>query len=274
MIHRFDQPGYGPLYLESEGTGPAVVFVHADFVDGRMWDGVRTHLAPRYHTVTYDKRGYGRSAPASGPVVRRHELAAVVDSLDLGKVHLVGCSNGGQQALDFSLEHPDRVLSLTLVNASPSGWQPQGDIPPLLLEMFAAVQAGDVARASELQVQIWFDGPHRDQARFSVPEQEARRLALEMNRIYVERGTFFVADSPPPSQPLVPPVVDRLAEVVVPTLVVDGREDWADNRRASRALADGIPGARRVEVPGGHVAPLEDPATLARLWTRFVEGLT
>jgi len=268
MIHSLDLPGHGRIHAESEGTGPAVVFVHADFVDGRLWDGVRAHLAARYQTVAYDKLGFGRSDPATGPVNRRQELTAVVDALGLETFHLVGCSNGGQQALDFTLEHPTRVLSLTLVNATPSGWQPQGDMPPLLMQMFAAVQAGDWAAANELQVKIWFDGPDRDKVRFSPDLQEARRLALAMNRICLERGTFFVADAQPLA-PLDPPAAPRLGEVKVPTLVVDGLWDWSENRRASRLLAEGIPGAQRVEVDGGHVAPLEDPAGFAALWDKF-----
>lgn len=268
MIHSIEFPGHGRIHAESEGTGPALVFVHADFVDGRMWDGVRVRLSPRYQTVAYDKRGFGRSAPATSPIVRRQELAAVVNALGREKVHLVGCSNGGQQALDFTLEHPNRVLSLTLVNSSPSGWQPQGDLPPLLLEMFGAVQAGDVATVNELQVRIWFDGPDRDKSQFSQTLQEARRLASAMNLIPVERGTFFVADAQPP-EPLEPPALGRLAEVRVPALILDGRRDWSDTRRASRVLAEGIPGARRVEVEGGHAWPLEDPAGFAALWEKF-----
>ena len=264
MIHSLDLPGHGRIHAESEGTGPAIVFVHADFVDGRMWDGVRAQLAGRYQAVAYDKLGYGRSTSITAPVVRRQELAAVVDALGLETAHLVGCSNGGQQALDFTLEHPTRVRSLTLVNSSPSGWQPQGDPPALLMEMIAAVQAGNVAAASELQLRIWFDGPERDKTQFSPAIEEARRLASVMNRIFVERGTFFLTDP----QPLEPPALSRLAEVKVPTLVVDGLRDWSENRRASRLLAEGIPGARRVEVDGGHVAPMEDPAGFAALWER------
>jgi len=265
MINSLDLPGHGRIHAESEGTGPAIVFVHADFVDGRMWDGVRSRLAARYQTVAYDKQGFGRSDPATAPVVRRHELGAVVDALGLESFHLVGCSNGGQQALDFTLEHPTRVRSLTLVNASPSGWQPQGEMPQIILEMIAAVQAGDVARASELQLRIWFDGPDRDKARFSPALQEARRLASVMNRMCVERGTFFLTDA----QSLEAPALSRLAEVKAPTLVIDGLRDWSENRRASRLLAEGIPGARRIEVDGGHVAPLEDPAGFAALWEKI-----
>jgi pimeloyl-ACP methyl ester carboxylesterase len=272
MNHSLDLPGYGRIHAESEGSGPVIVFVHADFVDARMWDGVRSRLGARYQTVAYDKLGFGRSDPATRQVVRRHELAAAVDALGLEDFHLVGCSNGGQQALDFSLEHPTRVRSLTLVNASPSGWQPQGDPPALLMEMFAAVQAGDLAAASELQLRIWFDGPDRDKAHFSSEIQEARRLASVMNRIFVERGTFFLSDAQPPEAP----ALSRLAELKLPTLVIDGLKDWSENRRASRLLAEGIPGAIRIEVDGGHVAPLEDPAGFADLWenliTRFSSG--
>jgi pimeloyl-ACP methyl ester carboxylesterase len=264
MIHNLDLPGYGRIYAESEGSGPAIVFVHADFVDGRMWDGVRARLTARYETFAYDKLGYGRSDPATVPVVRRHELAAVIDALGLKTFHLVGCSNGGQQALDFALEHPTRVQSLTLVNASPSGWQPQGEMPPLLVEMISAVQAGEVAAASELQLRIWFDGPGRDKAQFSPAIQEARRLASVMNRISVERGSFFLTDA----QPLEAPALSRLGELKLPTLVIDGKWDWSENRRASRVLAEGIPGARRIEVDGGHVMPLEDPAAFVDLWNK------
>lgn len=265
MINSIDLKGHGRIHAESTGSGPAIVFVHADFVDGRMWDGVRAKLADRYQTVAYDKLGFGRSDPATGPVVRRQELATVVNAIGLESFHLVGCSNGGQQALDFTLEHPNRVRSLTLVNASPSGWQPQGNPPPLIMKMIAAVQAGDLATASELQLRIWFDGPDRDKAQFAPAIQEARGLASVMNRIFVERGTFFLADN----QPLEPSALSRLAEVTVPTLVIDSLSDWSENRRASRLLVDGIPGARRIEMEGGHVSPLEDPVGFATLWESF-----
>jgi pimeloyl-ACP methyl ester carboxylesterase len=263
MIHSFVLPGLGRIHAESDGTGPAVVFVHADFVDGRMWDGVRAQLGV-YRTVAYDKLGFGRSDPATGPVVRRRELAAVIDALGLGAIHLVGCSNGGQQALDYALEHPDRVLSLTLINSSPSGWAPQGKPPALIMEMIAAIQRGDLAAASELQLRIWFDGPDRHKSGFKGGLLLARELAGEMNRACVDRGTFFLADAEPP-EPLDPPALDRLAEVTIPTLVIDGRWDWAENRRASRLLA-AMRGARLVEVDAAHVPPLEDPIGVAELW--------
>jgi len=271
MIHSITLPGGARVHSEVEGEGEPVVFLHADFVDSRMWDGVRTELAPRFQVVVYDKMGFGRSEAAQGPQCRRHELSEVLDNLSLGPVHLVGCSNGGLQALDFTLEHPERVRSLTLVNASPSGWEPQGEPPAQVLAMIAAFQRGDTAAASELQLQLWFDGPVRSASALSPVLKDQRKLASVMNRIAVERGTFFVADANP-ENPLSPPAAGRLGEVAVPTLVIDGKGDWSENRRASRFLADGITGARLVEVEGAHVPPMEDPEGFAALWENFVSA--
>jgi pimeloyl-ACP methyl ester carboxylesterase len=190
MIHSLTLPGHGRIHAETSGRGEPILFLHADFVDGRMWNAVRDRLDDRFLTVAFDKLGYGRSDAATGPVPRRQELKTVVDALKLGPLHLVGCSNGGRQALDFALEHPALVKSLTLVNASPSGWEPQGAPPLPVLSMIEAFQKGDLAGASELQLQIWFDGPDRVPGGFSPERQAARAEASVMNRIFVDRGTL------------------------------------------------------------------------------------
>jgi len=256
------------IHHDIRGAGEPVLFIHADFVDGRMWDGVRARLGGLC-TAAFDKTGYGRSSPATGPVPRRRELKEVFDTLALGPVHVVGCSNGGCQALDFALEYPDQVLSLTLVNAFPSGWQPQGAPPPQILAMIEALQKSDLEAASELQLQIWFDGPGRTTSALGSEAQSAREEAAVMNRIFVERGTFFVTGGAP-VEPLDPPALGRLGEVRARTLVVDGQFDWPENRRASRLLADGIPGARLIEVDAAHVPPLEDPVGFARILGAFL----
>ena len=268
MIHSITLPGHGRIHAETAGQGEPILFIHADFVDGRMWNAVRDQLADRFLVATFDKLGYGRSDAAVGPVPRRRELKAVVDALDLGPLHLVGCSNGGRQALDFALEYPHLVKSLVLVNAFPSGWEPAGAPPPLILAMIEAFQRGDLPAASELQLQIWFDGPDRSPPS-SDGLQAARAEAALMNRVFVDRGTFFVADGIP-LEPLDPPALGRLAEVGVPTLVVDGRFDWPENRRASKILADGIAHSRLIEAEGAHVPTMEDPLAFAQLMAGFL----
>ena len=259
------------LRIEACGEGDTILFVHADFVDGGMWKGTMAALASRFRVACFDKRGYGRSDPATGPICRRRELETVVRAVAQGPVHLVGCSNGGQSALDLALEQPTLVRSLTLVNATPSGFRPEGAPPPELLDMLAALGRGDGAAASALQIRIWFDGPTRDAASLASTKQVARAEAARMNRIFVDRGTFAIADATP-KDPLAPPAIARLAQVQQPTLVVSGAIDHPENQRASHLLAKAIPGARlAVMEDSAHVPPLEDPRAFATLVRSFIE---
>jgi 2-hydroxy-6-oxonona-2,4-dienedioate hydrolase len=261
------------IRIEEKGEGETILFVHADFVDGGMWTSVMDRLSPRYRVVCFDKRGYGRSEPATGPICRRRELEAVLRSLGRGSAHLVGCSNGGQSALDLALEHPELVRSLTLVNSPPSGFEMQGAPPPELLEMIAAMTRGDVGAASELQLRIWFDGPERDGGGYDEARSAARAEASRMNRIFVERGTFL-ATGGAEAEPLSPPAIERLGELDLPTLIVSGDLDYSETRRASAVMAERIPGARMLRMAGcAHVAPMEEPEAFSEALRGFIESM-
>jgi pimeloyl-ACP methyl ester carboxylesterase len=258
------------LRIEETGDGEPILFVHADFVDGGMWNSTMTRLADGFAVACFDKRGYGRSEPATGSMCRRHELEEILRTLGRGPVHLVGCSNGGQSSLDLALEHPELVRSLTLVNSTPSGFVPEGQPPAELLDMIAAMARGDVVAASALQIRIWFDGPARQPVDMDAAKLAARAEAARMNSIVVEHGTFAIADMRP-KDPLDPPAIQRLGEVRQPTLVVSGALDHAENRRASQVLVDGISGARLVVMADcAHVPPLEEPEAFARLLRSFI----
>ncbi len=258
------------IHCRRTGAGDALVFLHADFVDSRMWDAVISRLEGKYSIAAYDKLGYGSSEKAPGPLCRRKELADVLDAIGAGPAHLVGCSNGGQQAIDYALENPGRVRSLTLVNSTPSGFQPAGEIPTEIMEMIHASREGRLDDVNELQVRIWFDGPSRPRDSLDGKKMKARESAKGMNRIFLENGTLTAADMNP-LDPLYPPAICRLGEIRVPTLVVSGALDYGENRRASRILADGIPGARFIEMKDcAHVPPLEEPEAFAALLKMFL----
>ncbi len=48
------------LYFEDAGKGHPLIFLHAGFVDCRMWDGSFDVFAERYHVIRYDLRGFGK----------------------------------------------------------------------------------------------------------------------------------------------------------------------------------------------------------------------
>jgi len=260
----------GKLYYEMAGDGDTLVLGHAGFVDSRMWNDQWDAFAQRYRVIRYDMRGYGKSDPAHGPVNRRDDLARLLNHLHVERAVLLGCSMGGTIMLDFALEHPEMVSALITVSSAPSGFPLQGAPPPLLLEMIAAAQQGDMARTSELQLRIWVDGPHRQ------PEQVgpiARQRAAVMNRIPVELNTWAIADLQP-LNPLDPPAFDRLRTIHIPTLVMAGALDDPEILRAVDVMADMIKGAKKHLFSwSAHVPSMEEPEAFTQTVLSFLDGL-
>ena len=256
------------LYYETAGQGEVLLFAHAGFVDSRMWDEQFEFFAQSYQVIRYDMRGYGRSDPAGGPVNRRQEIFALMKHLELQKAVLIGCSMGGATVLDFALEHPEMARALILISTAPGGFELQGEPPPGLMEMIAALQQNDLQRASELQIQIWIDGMFRK------PEQVdliVRQRAAEMNRIPVENGTYLKMDMQP-LQPLVPPAVSRLKDVHVPTLIMAGGLDHPEILRAADFMAQEIPSARKLVFSNSaHLPSMEQPEEFNQAVNDFLQ---
>lgn len=259
----------GKLHYESQGEGETLVLAHAGFVDGGMWDTQFDEFAQHYRVVRYDQRGFGKSDKAAGPVSRHEELAAVLSALNIESAALIGCSQGGTAALDFALTHPEKLWALVLVSATPSGFEMQGEPPAALMEMFGAMQQGDMARVSDLQVRIWADGESR------TPDQvdpQVRQQIASMNRIAVENGTFAIADSEP-LNPLDPPAAARLGQLDIPVLAVVGALDHPELSRAADVMVEQLPHAEKNVIDGAaHVPNMEDPTEFNRVVLDFLRN--
>jgi pimeloyl-ACP methyl ester carboxylesterase len=126
-------------YREDDFTDPwteseTVVFLHGLAESGEVWYAWVPHLARRYRVLRPDLRGFGGSTipphPASfpwGPAVWAADLVAFLDALGVDAAHVVAARAGSTAALTVAAEHPDRVLSLTLV----SGFARGGDLKGL-----------------------------------------------------------------------------------------------------------------------------------------------
>ena len=82
------------LFVEREGSGPPLVLIHGFGDESGQWAPVAATLARRFAIVRYDLRGHGLSARASPdeatPARHLADLAALLDALDVGPVHLAG----------------------------------------------------------------------------------------------------------------------------------------------------------------------------------------
>jgi len=259
----------GKLWYEIGGDGDTLVLVHAGFVDSRMWDDQWNAFTARYRVIRFDQRGFGKSDPAQLPVARRGDLYRLLDGLEVEHAALLGCSMGGEVAVDVALEHPERVSAAIVASATPSGFELRGAPPRYVMEMMESAQKGDLERTSDLQIRIWVDGPSRE------PEQvnsSVRQRAAEMNRIPVQNSTFFIADAQP-VDPLDPPASTRLNEIRVPALIIAGALDDPEILRAADLMASEIKGAQKVIIPdSAHVQNMENPEMFNEAVLRFLDA--
>jgi haloalkane dehalogenase len=131
----------GRVYVrEYAGTDPAFVLMHGFPDNLQIYDQLIPHLvAAGRRVVTFDFLGFGASDKPAGAKYsfkqQQSDLEAVVESLRLDKIVPVGHDAGGPAAINFAIDHPDRVTSLCLLNtfyaAAPTIRLPE------LIELFA-----------------------------------------------------------------------------------------------------------------------------------------
>lgn len=259
----FCRTGPYPLYFEEAGIGLPVILIHGHAVDLRVWDDVVPALvAARLRVIRYDVRGHGRShVPEDGFSVADHvqDLAALVAHLGIEEAVLCGFSMGGEIAAAFAARHPRRVSGLVLVASALDGVRYSD-------EFYASVE--------RLQDLIREYGPHPtienefpahaffDQLR---GDQDAMDRVRTMMAAYSARE--YLVDLVPTE----PPTVDLLDRITAPALVLSGTNDLPDLRLVATLLAEGIPHARAVDLPGaGHMLPMERPAEVAAMVVSFI----
>jgi len=257
------------LYYEIEGEGPDLVFVHAGCADRRMWGTQFSAFANHFRVILYDMRGYGKSTLVKEPFSNRQDLNQLLDFLNIPKTHFVACSMGSYAVLDFALEHPEKIVSLTLVSPSISGYQYDGPPPRLVMDMIAARTSGELERAAELQAQIWGDGFKRSSSEANQQVHELiRQMSLDALTIQADiiRETAFLIE-----EPLNPPAIDRLNQIIVPTLTIAGEMDDDTVLSIADLLTMRINGAKKAIIHGtAHLPNMEKPEEFNQIVLEFL----
>ena len=111
---------HGQTYVsERGGSEPAVVLMHGFPDDSRIYNHLVPELSPR-RSVAFDFAGHGRSGRpklnATAPARHGRQLGAILDTLGLDRITLVGHDASGPVAIDYALSQPRRVRHLVLLN--------------------------------------------------------------------------------------------------------------------------------------------------------------
>jgi pimeloyl-ACP methyl ester carboxylesterase len=227
------------LVYHRRGAGRPILFIHGATLDHRMWQPQVDALADRFACIAYDVRGYGASPPPDGPFKHCEDAAALIDHLALERPVVVGHSIGALYALELAFLRPLAGLVLVCM----SGLLPFPDKLSGLLAKVRHVARTDGVDAAKA---VWRTTGWVDTASPAVADMQAGYS-----------GWYWTHDSP--SKNLEPPVVTRLEEVAVPTVIVDGGRDTDYNHAVATELMR-IPGSKLVRLPhAGHVANLDEP---------------
>jgi pimeloyl-ACP methyl ester carboxylesterase len=252
------------LYYERAGSGHPIVLVHGFSLDTRMWNDQFEAFARRYHVIRYDLRGFGQSAPPQGrPYRHSDDLRALLAYLQIAHADVVGLSMGGGVALDFALDHPERVRALVLVDSTLGGYtfsdEWERDIRP--------VWATGRAQGIEAAKAAWQAHPLFE------PIRQNPAAARAFARIVGDySGWHFGGRDSEQARSV--SAMQRLAEVRAPTLVVVGERELRDFLDIADALAQGIPGARKVVLPNvGHMSNMEAPEAFNEAVLNFLAAL-
>ncbi|MBI2215983.1 MAG: alpha/beta hydrolase [Candidatus Rokubacteria bacterium] len=242
------------LHHEATGQGPTtLVLVHGSGGSSAVWAHQLSGLADVARVVAPDLPGHGRSgggAPAaideSVEIVRR-----LLDALGLARAVVGGHSMGGAVAQAFALAHPDRVTGLVLV-----GTGARLKVLPSIFEALEKDYAAGVRLVTDLAV-----GPS---ASAELKDSIYRlTLATPYRVTAADFGACHVFD-----------VIERLATITAPTLVVVGRDDQLTPPKYAEFLRTRIAGARLAVIPGaGHYVQLERPAETTAVLREFLLSL-
>jgi len=252
------------LVYELKGQGPVVILLHGFTLDLRMWDDQLPALLPPFRVLRYDRRGFGRSdLPEPGvqfsPV---EDLRALLVYLGISKAHLMGQSAGGGFAVNFALEHPEFVDRIVLVDSALEGFRLSDGYSQSYdeIDKVAASLGVEAARA------LWLSHP------LFAPAREQPEVANRLAAIVRDySGWHWLHDSVSPR--LDPPAAKRLGSIRHPTLVMAGQRDVPDHLEVTRLLAEGIPRAQEVVIPGaGHMLNLEAPTEFNRRVLEFLQS--
>jgi 3-oxoadipate enol-lactonase len=231
------------------GSGPTVVLLHSTVCDRRMWDPQMAVLVNAgYRVARCDLRGFGQTPMPDRPYNNAEDVRDLLDLLGIEHAALIGASGGGRVALELAARWPQRVTSLALLCTALVGHEPSAELRAFGEREDTLIEAGDIAGATELNVETWL-GPHADEAtREKVRQMQSH--AFEVQLAAVEEFESIKAET-------------DLSAITAPSLLISGSHDFADFRQIAAQLSDQLADARHLELAwAGHLPSLERPDAL------------
>ncbi len=252
------------IWLNYEVAGAeeadAIILLHANPFDHRMWLYQMTHLSQRFRTVALDFPGYGKSGPLGDKAISIADMAEDVNSL-LGEMGVeiatvIGLSVGSRVAMQFALDYQAHIKTLLLAGCG------AGAIPRTRMEerIHGYRQGGHSYRRQHMESLVTREFASSALGKYLISLFSETNAAADIESIIHIFEALAVHD-----------VTDRLHEIKVPTLMISGEEDSA--LPGAWELNRAIRGSEHRIIKGtGHACALEKPWEFDELVLGFLRG--
>ena len=227
------------LCWDEAGQGQPLLLIMGATFSRQMWQRAIPALSERYRVIRYDNRGIGESQSVAGPFTiadMARDAEAVMDAAGASTAHVYGVSMGGLVAQELALTRPQRVRSLALGctwAASPDKRRPAWttDLRYLIPQRLLL----------RMSVPMLY-GPNKSKALVREDLAILRRERMDRACLRAQAHAVFGYESR-----------SRLAGITAPALVLHGERDRIVPVAWGRELAQTLPDARLVMLPGaGH----------------------
>lgn len=253
-------------YTEN-GSGPAIVLIHAATLDVGSWRQHLDDLGRDHRVIAYDMRGHGKTANPGGvydAATLADDLAAFVDALGLDRPVVCGLSLGGMVAQTFASRHPEKLSALIVAGAPVASEYTKADLfqaavfPKIMIAPARLVGYERIKRGL-----VWIQKKmHGDEAAGGFSAADLPPMTtVDFARAVGAMTSFHQVD------------VD-LSRIAVPTLVLFGENEPPFIRRHAGHLAQRVAGAQLRAVPdAGHASSLDQPELFCQYVRDFVASL-
>lgn len=247
--YRFDGPENGRVILMSNSL----------MSNHTMWDWTIPALTDKYRVLRYDKRGHGSSGTTPAPYNMAQladDAIALLDALDIKKVHFIGLSMGGMIGQQLGARYADRVHSLVLCNTA-SEMAPRN----LWEDRLAMAKEKGIPAMAEPTLQRWFTPGFLKSSPQDIEKVKAMILGTGLEG-YVGCGSA-VRDM---AQSVM------LLKIKTPTLIIVGRQDPATTVDHATVLHKLIEGSKMVVIDNAaHLSNIEQPQVFNKAVRAFFD---
>jgi len=222
--------------VEGRDGGPTLMLSNSLGCTLQMWEPQMEALTQMFRVIRYDRRGHGKSSVPPGPYSMERfgrDVLAILDDLNIEKVHWCGLSMGGMVGQWLGANAPERFGKIILSNTAcyypdPTNW----------LNRIKAVRQGGIAAVADTIMAGWL----------TAANLKAMLLASPVEGYLACCQALSTLDQR-----------ELLPKIKSPTLVIAGRHDVSTPISAGEFIRSQIPGAALTILDAAHISNVEQP---------------